>query len=86
MNNKYWLIGGITGSLLVILNVVLIGPFGPLRYLLAIPINLLEKVYFLSSSPPGSVLLVGYVLTGFICGAMVGFIYGKVKNRNKLVE
>jgi hypothetical protein len=80
---KYWLRGAITGSIIILLNYLLIGPFGPLGFLFSLPWYLLEKIYFLSF-PPSSVEFISYILTGFACGAVIGWIYGKIRNRKQV--
>ncbi len=84
MNKKYWLRGGMIGAILTFLHVVIIGT--SIMNNLFFPAKLiLHKIYFLGGQPSYAIT-VSYIISGFVYGAIIGWFYGKIKNRDSVIQ
>lgn len=81
---RYWLRGGIIGLVIVIVNSIFVGPFGLIGYFL-IPTRSLLSYFVIIGNPSSPTLLIAYLITGFIYGAIIGLIYGKIKRKNNSI-
>ena len=83
---SYWLKGGLIGLILGIiisLNELFIGLGGMFLYNLSLG-SLFDAIAVLTSEGIGFIIMfIGIILVYTIYGAIIGVIYGKIKNRNK---
>lgn len=89
MNKKYWLWIGIIGAIISVPIYFLKGTDGNLAD--AINYFYLPTTMYVLSGPGmilGTRLILGQIivvaLNGFAYGALIGWLYGKIKNRNKI--
>lgn len=96
MNRKYWLRGGAIATIIVIvisLLGILIRPFG-IILIPGILTNILIDELLIGGTmknptfPEGTLIVFSVIfsiLIYFTIGAFFGWIYGKIKNRNKVI-
>ena len=77
MNKRYWLKGGVVGSIVGILIILLIQLTA---HQSGYDIQFQGK-YLVSLL---TVALGGPIIGGFVIGSIAGWLYGKIKNRNKV--
>lgn len=94
MKKKYWLKGGMISLIVFGTLIILIifggrgsevgGFFGLVLLFIAFPVIILERFFQFSFGPFSgfAILTIPY---SFIFGSIVGCIYGKIKNRNKII-
>ncbi len=74
---RYWLRGGFAGLIIVVVNIILIGPFGPLSYFFGLSQRALKFSYILPYT--GNSIFVTHLIMGFILGSVFGWIYGRTR-------
>lgn len=98
MKKKYWLVGGIIGLVLYVLLTIILIPFGSsscgggffcVYYwfyptLITLPVTYPFAGLVSKFNQSGIFILIGAVLVYFIVGAIIGWSYGKIKNRSKI--
>ncbi len=84
MNKKYYLLGGFVGVLLscgayYYLDNIGDSSFVNILYLPAIAVSII--LFGLNKGTDGAAPFIIFISYGFIVGLIVGWIYGKIKNR-----
>lgn len=99
MKKRYWLRGGIIGLIIfgVLIALTILVPHGDMGNLpgwillfLALPVyimlGILERFSsFRSGFGPISGFLILTIPYSFVFGSILGWLYGKIKNRNKVI-
>ncbi len=86
MQKRYWLKGGIIGALIWIVAMLVKGIPLLIIFILSFPILALPFVNYGDSTQDPLINAITLTVYGFLFGAFIGWIYGKIKNRNNKVE
>ncbi len=88
-NWSYWLRGGVMGGIIffILFGDIFAYSFNFISYAF-IPLSFLKKIFVLLGIKMSSIFnifitFIFMLLEGFILGSLIGYIYGKIKNRKK---